>query len=317
MGRACVCLVAGTTGKKAGGSMKRFGWLVPAVLLIPLLAACSGTGATSAAPAGGRGAAPADFAVGKPVAVDATAPKTGESVANGVPVPQAFDVSRSVILTANIAMRATDPWAVADKAQAVVAGLGGDVIGLNQSGTKDDQVASLTIRVPSDRFTDALRQLRALDGEVVSSTVDGKDVTDQFVDLKARLAAKQSEEQRYNTLLARAATIDEILKIDGALSNVRTQIEQLQGQVNSIATRTQFSTITMSITPAITPIVTPSPTAWDPARTVTAALATLAVVLKGLADITIWILVFAWIPLLGLAVTLLVARGRRTTRAAA
>jgi len=320
MGRACVCLVAGTTGKKAGGSMKRFGWLVPAVLLIPLLAACSGAGSTTSAPpqnGGGGGAAPADFAAGKPAVVNATAPKIGESVANGVPVPQAFDVNRSVILTANIAMRATDPWAVADKAQAVIAGLGGDVIGLNQSGTKDDRVASLTIRVPSDRFTDALRQLRGLDGEVVSSTVDGKDVTDQFVDLRARLSAKQSEEQRYNALLARAATIDEILKIDGALSNVRTQIEQLQGQVNSIATRTQFSTITMSITPAITPIVTPSPTAWDPARTVTAALATLAVVLKGLADITIWILVFAWIPLLGLAVTLLVARGRRTTRAAA
>ena len=296
--------------------MKRFGWLVPAVLVIPFFAACSGVGSTASGPPQigvGGGAAPADFAVGKP----AVAPKTGDSVANGVPVPQAFDGNRSVILTANIAMRASDPWTVADRAQAVVAGLGGDVIGLNQSGSKDNQVASLTIRVPSDRFTDALRQLRALDGEVVSSTVDGKDVTDQFVDLKARLSAKQSEELRYNALLARAATIDEILKIDAALSNVRTQIEQLQGQVNSIATRTQFSTITMSITPAIAPIVTPSPTAWDPARTVTAALATLAVVLKGLADITIWILVFAWIPLLGLAVTLIVARGRRTARAAA
>ena len=296
--------------------MKRFGWLVPVVLVIPFLAACSSAGSTSAPPQGGAGGgvAPAEFAVGKPAVVNATAPKTGDSVANGVPVPQAFDVSRSVILTANISMRASDPWAVADKAQAVVAGLGGDVIGLNQSGSKDNQVASLTIRVPSDRFTDALRQLRALDGEVVSSTVDGKDVTDQYVDLKARLSAKQTEEQRYNALLARAATIDEILKIDAALSGVRTQIEQLQGQVNSIATRTHFSTITMSITPAIAPITTPSPPAWDPARTVAAALATLAVVLKGLADVTIWILVFGWIPLVGLAVTLLVARGRRTAR---
>ena len=92
--------------------------------------------------------------------------------------------------------------------------------------------------------------------------MDGKDVTDQFVDLKARLAAKQAEELRYNALLTRAATIDEILKIDAALSNVRTQIEQLQGQVNSIASRTQFSVITMSITPAATPIVTPTTPAW-------------------------------------------------------
>ena len=291
--------------------MTRFGWLVPVVLL---LAACSGAGTTAFAPAAGVGAATADYAVGKPVAVNATAAKSGDSVSNGVPVPQAFDVARSVILTANISMRAADPWSVADKAQAVATGLGGDVIGLNQSGSKDDRVASLTIRVPSDRFTEALRQLRALDGDVVSSTVDGKDVTDQFVDLKARLTAKQGEEQRYSALLARAATIDEILKIDAALSGVRTQIEQLQGQVNSIASRTQFSTITMSITPAVTPVVTPAAPAWDPSRTVATALAALAVMLRGFADLTIWILVFGWLPLLGLAVTLAVTRGRRAAR---
>ena len=297
--------------------MKRFGWLIPVLLLIPLLAACSGAGATSSAPAARGGGSTADFAVGQPAAVNATAPKSGESVINGVPVPQAFDVTRSVILTANIAMKANDPWAVADKAQAVALGLGGDIIGLSQSGGKDDRVASLTIRVPSERFTEALRQLRALDGDVVSSTVDGKDVTDQFIDLKARLTAKQAEEQRYNALLTRAGTIDEILKIDAALSNVRTQIEQLQGQVNSIASRTQFSTITMTITPAILSVVTPPTPAWDPTRTVATALATLAVMLRGFADIAIWLLVFGWIPLLALAVALIVTRGRRTARVTA
>ncbi|HEV2009961.1 MAG TPA: DUF4349 domain-containing protein, partial [Candidatus Limnocylindria bacterium] len=288
--------------------MKRFGWLLPAILL---LAACSGAQSTASGPATRGGGSSAEFAVGKPAAVNAGAPQPAESVSNGVPVPQAFDVTRSVILTANIAMKASDPWAVADKAQAVAAGLGGDVIGLSQSGSKDDRVASLTIRVPSERFTEALRQLRALDGDVLSSTVEGKDVTDQFVDLKARLSAKQGEEQRYNALLTRAGTIDEILKIDAALSNVRTQIEQLQGQVNSISSRTQFSTITMSITPALVPVGT-TPSAWDPARTVAVALATLAAVLRGFADVAIWLLVFGWIPLLALAVALIVTRGRRT-----
>ncbi len=292
--------------------MKRLVWLVPAILL---LAACaSGAGTTSSGPGQGGGAAPANFAVGKPVSVDASVPKSGESVGNnGVPIPQAFDVTRSVILTANVAMKVSDPWVTADKAQAIALGLGGDVIGVSQSGGKDDHVASLTLRVPSDRFTEALRQIRALDGEVVSSTVDGKDVTDQFVDLKARLTAKQTEEQRYNALLTRAATIDEILKIDVALSSVRTQIEQLQGQVNSIASRTQYSTITMSITPTVAVIMTPPTPAWDPAHTVAAALTALALMLRGFADLAIWLLVFGWIPLLGLAILLVATRGRRTT----
>jgi hypothetical protein len=252
------------------------------------------------------GIAKSGVAVGAP-------PQTSETGSNGVPVPQAFDPTRSIILTANIAMKAADPWATAEKAQTVATDLGGDVIGLNESGTKDDRVASLTLRVPSAQFTEALRRLRALDADVTSSTVNGQDVSDQFVDLKARLAAKQAEEDRYNALLGRAATVDEILKVDAALSNVRTQIEQLQGQVNSISSRTQFSTITVSVSPAIAPVGTPSGT-WDPAKTVAQAIATLAAVLRGFADAVIWILVFGWIPLVALVLALILTRGRRVAR---
>ncbi|MDP9319958.1 MAG: DUF4349 domain-containing protein [Chloroflexota bacterium] len=292
--------------------MKRLLWVLPAVLFLAACAGATGTTSSGSVDQAGRGAG--DFAVSKPgTAVGAPAPAQGSEVANGVPVPQAFDPTRAIILTANIAMKATDPWALSDKAQMVAAGVGGDVIGLSQSGAGDQKVANLTIRVPSDRFTDALRQLRALDAEVVSSTVDGKDVTDQFVDLKARLTAKQAEEQRYNALLVRASTIDEILKIDSALSNVRTQIEQLQGQVNSISARTQFSTITISITPAVAAVGS-TPSTWDPAKTVAQALATLAAVLRGFADVAIWMLVFGWIPLVLLAITLILARGRRPVR---
>jgi hypothetical protein len=294
--------------------MKRLLWVLPAVLL---LAACSGAGSTTSAPGNGAfGAVNGSGTTAAKAVAGAPAPAQGNDVANGVPVPQAFDPTRSIILTANISMKASDPWSVADAAQSVAIGLGGDVIGLNESGTKDDRVASLTLRVPSQQFTEALRRLRALDADVVSSTVNGQDVSDQFVDLKARLAAKQAEEQRYNALLTRAATIDEILKIDSALSGVRTQIEQLQGQVNSISARTQFSTITVSIGPAITPVVTPS-TAWDPAKTATLAFATLAAVLRGFADVAIWMLVFGWIPLLALAIAVVLTRGRRTIRPAA
>lgn len=293
--------------------MKWLVWLAPALLL---LAACS-TASAPVSSGGGTiaGGAPA-YAVSKD-AVAALAPGITNPAPNGVPVPQAFDPTRSVILTANIALKAADPWATADRAQSVATDLGGDVIGLNESGGKDDRVANLTLRVPSARFTEALRRLRTLEADVTSSTVNGQDVSDQFVDLKARLAAKQLEEQRYLALLNRPDNkVDDILKIDSVLANVRTQIEQLQGQVNSIEKRTQFSTITVSITSALVPPVATQGT-WDPAKTVALALATLATVLRGLADITIWVLVFGWIPLLALAVMVVLTRGRRRAMPAA
>lgn len=296
---------------------KRFLFLP--LFLAVLLAAC---GAASSAPSAARpaigegGTTAVDGKSGLAVAVPAPAigPGTDQSLkGTGIGVPQAFDPDRALILTATIALRAGDPWAISDKAQQVATALGGDVMGLSQGGKGDDRTASLVLRVPADRFTEALRQLRGLDADVVSSSVDGKDVTEQFVDLKARLAAKQSEEQRYLALLARADKIDDILKIDQALSSVRTQVEQLTGQINGIAQRTKYSTITVSIAPAL-PVVGPSdPKAWDPSRTVGLALATLALILRGVADLAIWLLIFGGIPLLILGGALLVTRGRRTT----
>jgi hypothetical protein len=220
---------------------------------------------------------------------------------------------RSVILTANIAMRAKDPWATSDHAQAIATGLGGDVISVNQSGSGDARTASVTLRVPSARFRDALDQLKQLDGEVVTSTVSGQDVTDQFVDLQARLAAKQQEEQRYLALIARANTIDEILKIDASLANVRTQIEQLTGQINSIKARTEFSTIVLSVSPLAALPGDDKSGAWDPSKTFARALATLVALLRVFGDLAIWLLVFAWIPLLALAAVLVATRTRRAS----
>ncbi len=296
--------------------MKRLA-LLPALLLAVLLAACS---AATSAPSGlerlsaGGGTTAADARAGFAVGAPAVAPAgTDQAKGNGVPVPQAFDPDRALILTASIAMRASDPWAISDRAQQVATALGGDVMGLSQGGRADDRTANLVLRVPADRFNEALRQLRGLDAEVVSSSVEGKDVTEQFVDLKARLAAKQGEEARYLALLARADKIDDILKIDQALATVRTQVEQLTGQINGIASRTKYSTITVSITPLM-PVITSDSKAWDPSRTITAALAALALLLRGVADLAIWLLIFGWIPLVVLAGVLIATRASRGRR---
>ena len=208
-------------------------------------------------------------------------------------------------------MRSKDPWATSDRAQAIASGLGGDVLNLSQSGTADTRSASLTIRVPSNRFGDALQALKSLDGEIQTSGVSAQDVTDQFVDLQARLTAKQAEEQRYVAILNRANTIDEILKVDASLGSVRTQIEQLTAQINSIKNRTDFSTISMSISTLTALPGDTTSKVWDPAKTVGRALAALGAMMQVFADVVIWLIVFGWLPLIAFAVLIFAARMRR------
>ncbi len=284
--------------------------LVPVVLLA---AACAAVG-TSAPPAPGGGTAfgptgqlAVDSAKGAPNSIPGSG--VGTTTENGIPT-LVINPSRNLILTANVSMKTQDPWATADKARAIATGLGGDILAMSQTGQGENRSALITVRVPSDRFDEALRQLKLLDGEVVTSNVDAKDVTDQFTDLQARLVAKQAEEQRYLQLLPQAKTVDETLKIDAALGNVRTQVEQLQGQINLIKNRTEFSTITMSIAPIVTVPAATSGT-WDPAVTFAKAIAALSVFFKFAADLAIWLLVFGWLPLIGLALALAAMRMRR------
>ena len=285
--------------------MRKLALLIAAPLL---LAACAQSANTPSA--GGK----ADYAGSAPVpAADAASGYSGvaSTTANqGIPTV-VVTADRNLILTAKIDMRSKDPWATSQAVQQMTTSLGGDVLSVNESGTTDNRNASLSIRVPSRSFQEAIRQIRALDGEVQSSNVSGQDVTDQFVDLQARLTAKQAEEARYNALLVRANTIDEILKIDSALSNVRTQVEQLTGQINSIKSRTDYSTISMSVSPITVLGPAEQGRSWDPAKTVARAVATLAAMMQVLGDLAIWLIIFGWIPLLALAAVFVATRSRR------
>jgi hypothetical protein len=280
-----------------------------------LMVACVGQSAPTAGGTTGVSVEPARGAPGfelnsgpGAVGAPATADQKAAVGVQTVPLPQVFDGERALILTGNVTLRASDPWSVSDRVQSIATGLGGDVLSLSQSGSAEQRSALLTIRVPQARFNDALRQIRDIsDIEVLSSSVEGQDVTDQFIDLEARLKAKVAEEQRYLALLGRAEAIEDILRIDQVLAQVRTQIEQLTGQLNVIKARTTFSTITVQAIPLLAE-PPGDPAAYDPSRTLERAVAALASLLRVAADAFIWALVFGWLPLTVLGLAMLVAR---------
>lgn len=285
-------------------------------LVVLLLAACAGTGASApqTLSRGGPAEAPAPM---PPTAVggsteDAAKQSTLSSGVLGV----RFQSDRVLILTAQLHLSAGDPWQISDRVQSLALSFGGEVIGVTQSGKGDQRSATVTVRVPNDRFNDALAQIKTLEGsELETAQVSGEDRTEQFIDLDARLKAKQQEEARYLALLARAEQIDDILKIDQVLSNVRTQIEQLQGQLNALKNRSAMATISVSVSSAAALPGVPD-SGWQPARTFQAATAALLSTIRVFADAAIWAFVWLWVPLLGLGLVLALSRARaRPTRA--
>jgi uncharacterized coiled-coil protein SlyX len=260
----------------------RFLALPSATLVLALfLGACSAAEPSGVAPTGRPG----------------TAPAAPGDIAEGQALPQA-QPERKLTYGADVELRAKDPWAVAEQARRIPGELGGDLLSMVQSGESDSRSARLSMRVPAAKFEDALARLRKLDAEVTASSVETKDVTDQFVDLNARLVSKQREEQQYLTLLSQSKTVDETLKVSQALARVRTEIEQIQGQLKALTGRIDYSRISVTIN-NVADITTAS--AWQPARTAARALVTLVSLLKVLGDLVIWLVIVGWLPAVLLA----------------
>ena len=128
----------------------------------------------------------------------------------------------------------------------IAEGMGGFVEQLSSSGTAGRQQASMTIRVPQDLFFTTLERIETL-GEVQSKNLGSEDVSEQFIDLEARLKSSLRQEESLLSLLGRSGTVSEVLTIERELTRVRSEIERFQGQLNFLERRVALATIIVSL----------------------------------------------------------------------
>jgi hypothetical protein len=142
---------------------------------------------------------------------------------------------------------------------AKVTGLRGYVADSTTSSADRSRSGTITVRVPADSFDQLLGDLRRL-GEVRGQTEKGTEVTAQYTDLQARLAAQVATRERLNAVLAKASTVPDILSVQDRITEVQTQIEQLQGQLRVLDDQTAMGTLAVSVSePGAKPVVVPRP----------------------------------------------------------
>ena len=113
----------------------------------------------------------------------------------------------------------------------------------------DERYASgwFTIRIPSDRFDDAVERVEAL-GERVSASLSSQDVTEEYVDLEGRLNYWREQEAFYARLMQEATTIEELVTVQTRMQDVLLNIEQIEGRLRYLDSRTDFATLTVGLT---------------------------------------------------------------------
>ena len=186
----------------------------------------------------------------------------------------AFDLGRKITRTASLEVTVDNVLESVQKVEEIAVSAGGFVSNSSLAVTSreegdDIETATVKIRVPAEAYSDVLGRLRGLAKDVRSQSEDTQEVTEEYTDLQSRMRNLEATERRYLDLLSRATTISDILSLEDRLSNVRGQIEQVQGRINVLDDLTDLATISVRLVlpAAVMPVEEESqgwvPEAWD------------------------------------------------------
>ena len=215
---------------------------------------------------------------------------------------------RMIVRNGNMSLSVKDVVDTRDKIAQLAVRIDGYVVSSSIFGREDGMRGNISIRVPDKQFDPALVELRSLAVRVESESTTSQDVTEQYVDLGARLKVAEATESQYLALLDKAKTVEETLKIYDALSQVRREIEQIKGQMQYLERTSSMSLIAVQLQPVATakPLVSARWSAWE---TLKSAVRGIVIFGQGLVSIAIWLLIF--LPIWGTILGILFWRLRR------
>jgi len=201
-----------------------------------------------------RAAAPAEpFAVEAPREVaplaGEEAPIAYEAGADVQAAGRAATVERLVIRTADLDLIVPDTEEALDQIQALAEELGGYVVSLNAYQYEEGLKATVTFRVPAESFDVALDRLRDLATTVRQESVSGQDVTEEYVDLEARLRHLRAKEEQLLEFLDRAEDTEAVMQVYAELSRTQEEIEVVRGRMQYLENQAALATITVTLTP--------------------------------------------------------------------
>ena len=109
----------------------------------------------------------------------------------------------------------------------------------------------LVVRLPQAELTSAIAEVKHLGRGIGSERITSDDVTDEYIDLSARISSQQKLEQQYSEILKRATTVKDALEVEKQLGETRTEIERLQGRAQLLDKETTYSTLTVHLSTAV------------------------------------------------------------------
>jgi hypothetical protein len=235
------------------------------------------------------------------------APSEGGDEYRGDTLPSTPE-ERMIVRTGEMSLVVEDVTQVSNEIAQLAARFDGYVVSSSISGEEEDMRGWISIRVADEKFDQALAELRNLAVRVKSESTNSEDVTEEYIDLEARLKNAEATEQQYLALLEKATDVEDILRIYESLSRVRQEIEQIKGRMQYLERTSSMSLISVSLEPQATakPLVRAG---WSALESLKSAVRGIVTFGQWLGTLVIWLIIF--IPVWGTILGIILWRRRR------
>lgn len=219
------------------------------------------------------------------------------------PAPQPDVEERMVVEESNVSLVVKDVRQKVDQIIKQVEEEGGYMVSSSVSQPQEAPFANLVVRVPKSKLRPTLEFLRKMAIKVTSENLKGWDVTDQYFDIEARLENLDKTKAKYEEILDKATTVDQILRVQRELTSLQSQIDQLKGQQQYLEKTAENAKLTCYLAEDEWSLpYTPEEPTFRPKVIFKQAVRSLVQTLRGLAKLGIWFGVYSavWVPLLAI-----------------
>jgi hypothetical protein len=235
---------------------------------------------------------------------------------------QGAQTERKIIRNANLTLEIDNPGEGQRKVSAIAEARGGFVVTSEstqrnvEGQLRPSSIVTVTVRVPAAQFAAALEEIRTVSPQVVQEKITGQDVTEEYIDLEARIRTKKALEAQFLEIMKQARTVSDALEVQRQIGDVRAEIERLEGRRRFLENQSSLSTITVTLQPP-TQIVSTSGFFYNVKRAFREGLDVAAAITLFLIQLVVALLpiiLFIFLPI-GLLLRYLIRRFRRTQMA--
>lgn len=214
--------------------------------------------------------------------------------------PQADITDRKVITDSQLSLQVKEVRTAVDDISEFAVRQGGYMVNTSVSNPGEAPSGNITIRVPQTKLNETLSYLRNLSIKVVWENLSGTDVTDEYVDLDARIATLNQTKAKFEEIFTRATEISDILNIQREIINLQSQIDSYKGQQNYLDKSAQLTKITVYLSTDEFSLPYAPSESWRPEVIIKQAVRSLVVQLRKVGTWIIWLTVFSvvWVPVL-------------------